>query len=78
VAEKVGWKKLFKGWTVLNEIWGGKWAGRLRAESTRERVDGGMLEQEGNLGPGNPRQQRSGTVGETRYDPSCRIDLQGI
>jgi hypothetical protein len=57
---------------------GGKWAGRLRAESTRERVDGGMLEQEGSLGPGNPRHQRNGTVGETRYDPSCRIDLPGI
>jgi hypothetical protein len=57
---------------------GGKWAGRLRAESTRERVDGAMLEQEGSLGPGNPRHQRRGTVGETRYDPSCRIDLQGI
>jgi hypothetical protein len=32
----------------------------------------------GSLGPGNPRHQRSRTVGETRYDPSCRIDLQGI
>ena len=29
------------------EQWGGKWAGRLRVESTRERVDVGMLEQEG-------------------------------
>jgi hypothetical protein len=29
------------------EEWGGKWAGRLRAESTCERVDVGMLEQEG-------------------------------
>ena len=29
------------------EQWGGKWAGRLRAEITRERVDVGMLEQEG-------------------------------
>jgi hypothetical protein len=29
------------------EQWGEKWAGRLRAESTRERVDVGMLEQEG-------------------------------
>jgi hypothetical protein len=29
------------------EQWGGKWAGRLRAESTSERVDVGMLEQEG-------------------------------
>jgi hypothetical protein len=57
---------------------GAKWAGRLRAESTLERVDGGMLEQEGSLGHGNPRHQRSGTVRETRYDPSCRIDLQGI
>jgi hypothetical protein len=26
---------------------GGKWAGRLRAESTREGVDGGMLDHEG-------------------------------
>jgi hypothetical protein len=32
----------------------------------------------GSLGPGKPRHQRRGTVGETRYDPSCRIDLQGI
>ena len=29
------------------EQWGGKWAERLRVESTRERVDVGMLEQEG-------------------------------
>ena len=32
-----------------------------------------MLEQEGgSLGSGNPRHQRSGAVGETRYGPSCR------
>jgi hypothetical protein len=53
VAEKVRWKKLSKGWTVLNEIWretvGRKMGqvGRLRAESTSEQVDVGMLEQEG-------------------------------
>jgi hypothetical protein len=29
------------------EQWGGKWAGRLCAESTSERVDVGMLEQGG-------------------------------
>jgi hypothetical protein len=62
------------------ERWGGKWAGRLRAESKSERVDVGMLvcwSRKGSLGSGNPRHQRSGAVGETRYDPSCRIDLQG-
>jgi hypothetical protein len=32
----------------------------------------------GSLGSGNPRHQRSGAVGETRYGPSCRIDLQGF
>ncbi len=39
-AGKVRWKKPFKGWTTLNEIWRGtvrrKWAGRLREERTRE------------------------------------------
>jgi hypothetical protein len=50
-AEKVLWKKLSKGWTDLNKIWRGtvgrKMGRRLRAESTSERVDVGMLEQEG-------------------------------
>jgi hypothetical protein len=30
------------------------------------------------LGPGNPRNQRSRTVGEIRYVPSCRTDLKEL
>ena len=52
------WKKPFKGWTTLNEIWKGtvrrKGAGRLCEERTREQVDGGMLERQESLGHGNP------------------------
>ena len=78
VAEKVRWKKLFKGWTALNDIWRGT-VGRKMGRKKEHTSELTLVcwSRKGSLGPGNPRYQRSGTVGE-RYDPSCRIDLQGI
>jgi hypothetical protein len=35
VAEKVGWKKLFKGWTALNEIWRGTVGWKMGRKTTR-------------------------------------------
>jgi hypothetical protein len=35
VAEKVRWKKLFKGWTTLNEIWRGTVGRRIGRKTTR-------------------------------------------
>jgi hypothetical protein len=34
-AEKVGWKKLFKGWTTLNEIWRGTVGRKMGRKTTR-------------------------------------------
>ena len=63
--------------TFGEEQWGGKWAGDYARKAQASELTLVCWSRKGSLGPGNPRYQRSGTVGE-RYDPSCRIDLQGI
>jgi hypothetical protein len=35
MAEKVRWKKLFKGWTTVNEIWRGTVGRRTGRKTTR-------------------------------------------
>jgi hypothetical protein len=83
VAENVRWKKISKGWAALNEIWRGT-VTLSGAENGQEdyarKAQASELtlvcwSRKGSLGSGNPRHQRSEAVGETRYDPSCRIDL---
>jgi hypothetical protein len=70
-AGKVRWKKLFKGWTTLNEIWRGAVGRRMGRKTNARNAHASKLTEacwsrKESLGPGNPGHQRSGTVGETR------------